>query len=297
MGGMDHALTVARGLRQPRARSRLVHCQVRVGFCLALGLWGVAASRLAHADDATSADPPADSVEEDASRWCADGLLALSEGVCAVVPPKLHEPLTVVIFLHGVVKPGTDWQWAQQLAVARAARAHGFVGVMPRGRRGYGPRGMEQWWTWPTSVKGQRALEADLCTEWTMAERALSGALGASFERRYVFGFSNGAYYASSLALRGRLDADGFGIFAGGSGADYLVARAREVKRRAPIYVGYGDRDAVARRDAQKLGAALKSIGWPSRVVGRPRVGHAMTDSMVAEALDFLAATVPHEGG
>jgi predicted esterase len=261
-----------------------------------LGLLAPAVSSPARADDAPSREPSAGAAEHEASPWCAEELIALSEGVCAVVPPKVGEPRTVVVFLHGVVKPGTNWQWAQQRALARAAHEHGFVGVMPRGRRGYGPKGMKDWWTWPTSVAGQRAVEEELLTEWTMAEHALTGALRAPFARRFVFGFSNGAYYASSLALRGRFEADGFGVFAGGSSSGHLAVGAREVQRRAPVYVGYGDRDGTAKRDAQRFGATLRELHWPSRVVGRPRVGHTMTDSMVAEALEFFAANAPDGG-
>ncbi len=269
---------------------------VRAAFSLALGLAVAATTRPSRADEAEPSQESAGGYESDEVRWCADELVALSERVCVALPNRVRQPPTLVVFLHGVVKPGTGWQWAQQRALARAAAVHGFVGVMPRGRRGHGPRGMEDWWTWPTSAVAQRAFEGELLTEWAMAEHALVGALGEPFARRYVLGFSNGAYYASSLALRGRLAADGFGVFAGGSGAEYLVAAARSVEARPPIYVGYGQRDETARRDARHLGAALRTLGWPCRVVERPRVGHTMTDSMVAEALSLFSDRDDRDG-
>jgi len=218
-------------------------------------------------------------------RWCASELEQLGSAACVSVPARLREPLTLVLFLHGVVKPETTWQWAQQRALARAAAVHGFVALMPRGRRGYGPRGMEDWWTWPTSTRGQQAIEAELVAEWQQDRAELEQRLGRGFTRALVFGFSNGAYYASSLALRGRFPADGFGVFAGGSSGEHLLAPARRLTERPPIYVGYGTADRSAREDAAALGRALGRLGWPSRVVARPGVGHTMTDAMLAEAL------------
>jgi len=218
-------------------------------------------------------------------RWCAGELEQLGSAACVSVPVRLREPLTLVLFLHGVVKPDTTWQWAQQRALARAAAVHGFVALMPRGRRGHGPRGMEDWWTWPTSARGQQAIEADLVAEWQRDRAEVEQRLGRGFARALVFGFSNGAYYASSLALRGRVPADGFGVFAGGSSGEYLLAPARRLTERPPIYVGYGTADRSAREDAAALGRALRRLGWPSRVVARPGVGHTMTDAMLAEAL------------
>ena len=258
-----------------------------------VSLLAMAPTGTAVADQA--ATPPA--AGPPSSHWCAAELLELSDGVCAALPERLVEPHTLVVFLHGVIKPDTDWQWAQQRAVARAAKTHGFVALMPRGRRGVGPAGMKDWWCWPTSVSAQARVESELMTEWQMGQLALVGALGRPFQRSFVFGFSNGAYYASSLALRGRLAVDGYGLFAGGSGADYLVRRGRSTRQRPPIYIGYGLRDATARSDATKLGGALRALGWPARLVGHPRVGHTITDTMVTEALDFFAHTLAPQDG
>jgi hypothetical protein len=82
---------------------------------------------------------------------------------------------TLVVFLHGVIKPNSGWQHAQQRAVARAAERYQFFVLMPRGRRGVGPKGMEDWWTWPTAVKHQERVESDLLSEssrlnWSRSE-------------------------------------------------------------------------------------------------------------------------------
>jgi dienelactone hydrolase len=243
--------------------------------------------------------PPAPAGE----RWCAPEFEAIEGATCAVVPSRpMDGPRTLVIFLHGVVQPESGWQHAQQRAAARAAATHGFSVIMPRGRRGNGPRGMEDWWTWPTGAAAQAKIEDEVIAEWGQARAALEAKSGQRFERVWIFGFSNGAYYATDLALRGKLSAggpgervDGFGVFAGGAGARYLEAHARRAAIRAPIFVGWGGKDR-AHGDQVKLAAMLRRLSWPSRAEGAPRAGHAMVDKHVADAVQFLAGHRPSAG-
>lgn len=219
--------------------------------------------------------------------WCHEDLDQLGDGMCVSRnAPKKGEPRTLVIFLHGVIKDGTTWQHNQQRGFALHAKRYGFTALMPRGRQGVGPEGMRDWWTWPTSAKAQQEIEGAVIGEWMTARSELETQDGKPFDRVYVAGFSNGAYYASSLALRGRLDVDGYAIFAGGSAPSYLQKKARHTERRPPIYVGYGTKDAAG-RDAKKLGNALRALGWKHRVEARP-VGHTITDSQFEHAMQFL---------
>jgi predicted esterase len=220
--------------------------------------------------------------------WCAPELETLANDVCASLPPKEAQgPRTLIIFLHGVIQPDTTWQWAQQRAAARASARHGFTLVAPRGRRGIGPKGMADWFTWPTAATAQKAHEDALIAEWGGARAELEKRAGKPFERVLFFGFSNGAYYGASLAVRDRVKADGYALFAGGSGAKHLRQAGARTKRRAPIYVGWGEKDRD-RRDQEKLGKMLRELGWPSKARGRKGVGHAMTDAQVDEAVAFL---------
>lgn len=258
-----------------------------LGLSAALGLSGAApalAQEAAPAADAPSSGAAAGELEA-AGRWCAPELEELGEGTCVAGDPGAG---TLVIFLHGVIQPETTWQWSQQRAITRGARANGFLALMPRGRRGIGPAGMRDWWTWPTSVAAQRQVEQALLDEWADARRRLEQRRGRAFERVLVYGFSNGAYYASSLALRGRMEADGFAVFSGGSAPQHLKRIAAGVRRRAPVYVGYGEKDRGARGPARELGEALDALRWKHRLVGRRRVGHSMTDEQMREAFQFL---------
>jgi predicted esterase len=252
---------------------------------LALGLLFVVASLSAGGTRAL-AEPSEDAAAS--KRWCAAELATLPGEVCAFVPDAAAKgSRTLVIYLHGVIQPDTTTQWLQQRAAARVGAKYGFTVIMPRGRRGIGPKTMEQWWTWPTSVDARFANEDALVAEWTAARAALEQKAGKPFERVYVFGFSNGAYYATSLAMRGRLDVDGYALFAGGSGAAYHETEAKQAKRKAPIAVAWGEGDPSHEKQ-KDLAKLLRRLRWPSKALGRRRAGHAMTDEQVEEALAFL---------
>ncbi|MDC0685894.1 alpha/beta hydrolase [Sorangium atrum] len=238
---------------------------------------------------APTASAPASPQDAAAARWCAPELASLPGEVCAFLPAReAPGPRVLVIFLHGVVQPDSGWQWAQQRGAARAGARHGVAVMMPRGRRGIGPKTMEDWWCWPTASAAQTAHEDALIAEWDAARAELERRAGGRFERVLVFGFSNGAYYATSLAMRGRLPVDGYAAFAGGSGARYLQRAGAQTKLRAPVFVGWGGKDP-AHQDQVALAKMLRRLKWPSRSLGKPRAGHAMTDEQVDQAFAFLS--------
>ncbi|WP_437631793.1 hypothetical protein [Sorangium sp. So ce854] len=249
-----------------------------------------------------ASDAPAPPQPAPAAGWCAPELASLPGEVCASLPAKeAPGPRVLMIFLHGVVQPDSGWQWAQQRAAARAGARHGAAVMMPRGRRGIGPRTMEAWWCWPTATAAQATHEGALLAEWDAARAALERRAGGRFERVFVFGFSNGAYYATSLALRGRLPVDGYAAFAGGSGARYLERAGARAKLRVPLFVGWGGKDP-AHRDQVALARMLRRLKWPSKALGKPRAGHAMIDEHVDQAFAFLGgrrggAKKPGRGG
>lgn len=235
-------------------------------------------ARVTHADPAAPA-------------WCAPELQALTQGVCALTHQE-SRPDTLVIFLHGVIKPDTGWQHQQQRAIARAARANGFDVMMPRGRRGVGPKGMQDWWTWPTGVAAQQKVEPEILEEWSAARTELETRRGAPYPRVLVFGFSNGAYYATQLALRGKSPGQGTAVFAGGASGDWLERHAKAAQPRVPLYVECGSRDKTAVGDAHRLHRMLQRLGWAHRFVERKGSGHSMPDAGLENAFEYLSRTV-----
>jgi len=262
-------------------RPDVVRTRVQIALLTALAL--LSAATTAVAEPAAEAQPPA---------WCAPELETVAEGVCYALPEG-EAPTELLIFLHGVIAPRVNWQWAQQRSAARVAAAHGLAVLMPRGRRMLRTDHMKDWWTWPTARVAQQRVETEVIEQWWSAKRALEAQLGRPFERVYLFGFSNGAYYVSSLALRGRVAVDGFAAFAGGMAPKRIRPAAYADVPRVPFYVGYGHRDTTALRDAASLRKAFRVLQWPGKVVGRKRVGHAMTDSQAHEAIELFRKQQP----
>lgn len=234
----------------------------------------------------------------DERKWCAPEAEEIQAGVCFYEPvvetghaPETDSSKTLVLFLHSLVGAKSDWQWEQQRVLMRAARRYGFATLMPRGRKGIGPGRAPDVWAWPTSARAQDEVEDELVLEWRRAQSLVEERTRQPFERLLVFGFSNGAYYATSLALRNRIDADGYGVFAGGNGGKYSMLLGSRTSKRAPIFVGFGTKDP-ARKDMRSLGDTLKALGWRHRVKSEP-VGHIVTDAQLQAAMVFLSPRAP----
>lgn len=250
-----------------------------------------------------SSDGRADDVANvERAHWCAPELEALSDRVCYFSPAQSttqspHEgagvaPRTLVIFLHSLISAADRAAWPLQQRMATYAERYGFTMLVPRGRPGLGPGRDPGVLAWPTAQSLQERYEAELLREW-QAARALAEKRGGSFDRVLVMGFSNGAYYATSLAVRDKLDVDGYAVFAGGSGKEYVRLQAARSKRKTPIFVGYGTKDPD-HGNQRKLVSMLASLNWPHRSLSA-RIGHTVSNSQVENALDFLCGKTDDE--
>lgn len=215
--------------------------------------------------------------------WCTDGWLGLDERTCFVAPDDA-QPASVVIFLHGMLPP-TSSPKTMQAIMRQAAQAHGFVALFPQGRPGqcsWDPSVLD-WLCFPTS---QAAVDADgpaFFDEWEQAQVKLESALGTTFTRRYVIGFSNGGYFASHIGLEGVFPVDGAGVVA--AGQKYIVTIG---DARPRFYVAAGADDAASVRDsAANLAYFLQQKGWPREYVVHPGRGHEIR----ADDLDAAWAT------
>ncbi len=215
--------------------------------------------------------------------WCAPELETLPGEVCFHAGKARDDRRTAVIFLHGLVQRGADWQHAQQRGIVRGAQRLGFAVFAPRGR----PRQTKtvEMVAWPTSGAAQRAHEAEIVAEWKAAIDVVEKRDGKPFDEVFVVGFSNGAYYGASLALRGAAPVDGYAVFAGGAGAGPPSAA-----ERAPVFVGIAGKDATA-ADSRALVRTLKKHGWPHRAEARA-VGHMIADRHLDSGIAYLREQV-----
>jgi predicted esterase len=225
-----------------------------------------------------------------ATDWCTDGMPALSDDVCYVLPEGASgPPKALLVYLHGIVPPVPDSPQKRtvQGAVLAASTRAGVAALVPRGRRGIGPGRERDWWAWPTTAEAHAQLTAGIVARWADAKRALEQLAGAPFERTYLAGSSNGAYYVTALALRGDVPAagfpvDGFGAMSGGAASSAPAAR---IEAR-PFYVGFGAYDAESATRARSLAALLGAAHWPVRLAEHP-FGHGAHEVYLDEAFAF----------
>lgn len=223
--------------------------------------------------------------------WCAAEVEALTADICFAEGKA--DATELVIFLHGLVEDGAGWQHAQERGMKAYGKRLGFDVLMPKGRLGLAPSSASKTTiAWPTSDKKRAGgVEDALLDAWRAAREQVEKRRGKPYEKVYVFGFSNGAYYATSLALRGKLagrpglDAAGFGVFAGGSGKGFTKGSVAKDKRR--MFVAIASKDATTLKNMKSLDKLLRGIGWPHRTVSHP-VGHVVGDRAIQDALTYL---------
>lgn len=247
---------------------------------LTLVLWG---GGVAQAEPVAPAPAPA---------WCVEGTATVDEGMCYFEPLRegtaepIEAPTTLVIFLHSLVRANSDWQYEQQRLMMRTASVMNVALLMPRGRAGIGPGQDPRTVAWPGSPRTQEQYEQAVLEEWDRARASVEATRGQRFERVLIFGFSNGAYYATTLAVRQRYPADGYGLFAGGTGSKYNRLLASRSGARVPVFVGYGTKDPAA-NDMRSLARMLGDLGWPHQVK-TANIGHWVSDAQLQSAVRFL---------
>jgi predicted esterase len=170
------------------------------------------------------------------------------------------------------------------LAAVSGVRGRNLAVLAPRGKTGMATGEFKDMIAWPTSHQAQQEHLQGILASFAADQRALERLNGAAFEKLYVVGFSNGAYFATSIVIHGRLRADGAAVFAGGSGK-WINPRAARTRPR--LFVGWGEDDKT-KDDPIGLSEVLADAGWPHEAQGYEGVGHAMTMAQMKDAFDYL---------
>ncbi len=211
--------------------------------------------------------------------WCAPEVSELSDHVCYFDGGTRPEGRrTLVVYLHGSLVFNPGFQYVQQRNMRLQAKQNGFVVLIPTA-----PRTDTGYW-WPSGAT-QKADEPGIVAGIAKSKAELEAKLNTHFDETFVIGFSSGAYYASSLAVRGVLDVDGYIVLAGGS--SWMRPDAANGAKRVPIYVGVSATDKQTRDHARGFAGTLASLHWPFRVDER-EVGHMVDPVFVARGLWWL---------
>jgi len=214
--------------------------------------------------------------------WCAPEVTQLSDHVCTFdggTSPDGRR--TLVIYLHGAYAATPGFAWMQQRAMAMHAKRHGFTVLLPTSPKG--PVGF----VWPTSQAAQDEQEAGVLAGIKQARHELERRAAKRFDEVFVVGFSSGAYYASSLAVRGALDVDGYIVLAGGS--SWARPSSAAGVRRAPVFVGVSAADPQTANHSRAFAGTLAALKWPYRVEER-NAGHAVDWTFMAHGIAWLRA-------
>ncbi|MDB4937226.1 MAG: hypothetical protein JWP87_4198 [Labilithrix sp.] len=248
----------------------------------------------AHADEAKAkTSKTGKSADGSAKPYCAPELGELSHHVCYFdggVPADGRK--TLVVYLHGSLAMTPGFFYMQQRAMALHAKRHNFTVVMPTGPSdGVG-------YVWPTSQAAQKDQEAGVLASIAKARADVEAKVGHKFDETFVVGFSSGAYYGSSLAVRNMLDVDGYIVLAGGSSWVKPDPSAAAKAKRAPVFVGVSAADPQTANHSRSFAGALASMGWPFKVEER-NAGHMVDWTFMAHGIAWLRSRSPasHGGG
>lgn len=213
-----------------------------------------------------------------ANPWCAPEVTELSDHVCFFEGGPREGRHTLVIYMHGALAKTPGFQYLQERAMALHAKRHDFTVLMPTApsdASGY---------VWPTSQTAQKDHEASILASIKKARADLEKRVGHRFDETFVVGFSSGAYYASSLAVRSALDVDGYIVLAGGAS---WVRAEPTVGKRAPVFVGVSAADAQTAGHSRAFAGSLAALRWPYRVEER-NAGHMVDWTFMAHGMAWL---------
>ena len=238
----------------------------------------------AFADDSPRAAPLARGPKP----WCAPEVAELSDHVCFFdggTPADGRR--TLVIYLHGVLATTPGFQWLQQRGMVIHAKRLGFTVLLPTAPQ------VDGGYAWPTSRAAQERQEPEIMANLETSRADLERRLGHGFDETFVVGFSSGAYYASSLAVRSAVDADGIIVLAGGAS---WVRGSATTARRTPVFIGISAADPQTAGHSRAFAAALAGLGWPYRAEER-NVGHMVDWGFMTRGLAWLRARAPGRPG
>ena len=225
---------------------------------------------------------PVEAPELDAGRiaWCAEGLEPLNGGGCFASATFAPRPAPLLIYLHGLFEPSaTEDELDRQRRVAQHATARGFAVLALRGRLGLCSGPYATWYCWPSN---ERIADAGpgMVDEWGPSLRAADKLRGGA-GKRYVLGFSNGAFFSGLLAVRALFTAEAFAIAGGGP-----VEPVHALGSMPPLLLLSAD-DDPSQEGMLLFDRELTREGWPHDTYSRDG-NHALLDPDIEAALTFF---------
>jgi dienelactone hydrolase len=228
------------------------------------------------------APPPPEEVDAGPlATWCDPALEPLVGGGCFAAPREVASPIPLVIYLHGMYeRAAAREELERQRRVAARATAKGFAVLALHGTEGGCKRpDLTTWFCWPSNERTAGDAPG-VVAAWGPALDAATKRVGTG-GKRFVLGFSNGAFFAGLLAVQALFPADAFAIAHGGP-----VEPVRARGPMPPLFLMSADddesQDGMIRFDAE-----LAPDKWPRDTYARGG-GHALPEVDIDAALTFF---------
>lgn len=239
----------------------------------------------------TNARPTASAAEDGAAlpdpRFCGKGLSPIAGGGCFSAPPGTGD-FPLVVYLHGLHDDTTlGEELARQSRLAEmGARHEGRFGVLAlHGKKGDCTlRRTPGLYCWPSNdftAAEAPAIVASFAR--AIGEAGERGARG----RRYLFGFSNGGYFAVLIAERALAKFDAVVVAHGGP-----MPPTERPSPAPPLLLLTADDDSAI-DDMMRLSRELLGVQWNHTLLSRDGV-HGLPETDIATALDFFESTAKH---
>lgn len=228
-----------------------------------------------------AADPaPAPAFED-----CPLGYKQLEPGACLAAP---KEPVSVVVYLHGMFEPGKLPKRVNEFTTLAEAAAKKRIAVLAlQGEVGlcYWSKDALRARCWPNDLAQKDkvpALQARVDSALRQS-RGVTGDLG----RPWVMGFSNGGYGVAMLLSETALDVEGFIVAHGGevTGMKYPAARMR------PTLLLGARADYMMMGSMKRLARGLDENKWPYTFTWREGV-HELNPEDAQNAVEFISKNV-----
>ncbi len=212
---------------------------------------------------------------------CAAGLEALPTGGCfAEAVASVPQARGLLVYLHGMYAPAQlGEELERQGRVAKLATARGYAVLALRGQKGECTTAeLSRWWCWPSNERNVQDGEA-FVARWAPSFEAVQGRIGAV--PRVLLGFSNGAYFAAQIALRGLAPFDAVVVAHGGP-----TRPVKAVGATPPVLLITADQDP-SDGEMRRLDADLTKESYPHAIVSRAG-GHSLPNWDIESALSFF---------
>jgi poly(3-hydroxybutyrate) depolymerase len=218
---------------------------------------------------------------------CPQEFELLESGACLAVPPDLGSQTPLILYLHGMYAVDQpEEELAIEARVGRAAKAHGFAVLAPRGELGLCDWSAEflRWRCWPNQAQ-QKPKAGEILLGLGPLFRATSKRTGIAAVKPFVLGFSNGAFFAALIAADTQLPVRGFAIFHGGP----VEPTTFQANRAVPSLLVAAADDPWQKPKMDRLHNLMNEGGWPNKYEIRSGK-HELTDTDIVKALAFFTS-------